>query len=43
MLSRLMKFKASLVLLEFLQSINMKKNQHEYKPYILVINLILRN
>ena len=42
MLSRLMESKASIVLLKFLQSINMKK-QHEYKPYILVINLILKN
>ena len=38
-----MKSKASLVLLKFLQTINMKKKQHEYKPYILVINLILKN
>jgi len=38
-----MKSKASIVLLKFLQSINMKKKQHEYKPYILVINLILKN
>jgi len=31
-------------LLKFLQTINMKKKkQHEYKPYILVINLILKN
>ena len=45
MLSRLMGSKAPLVLLKFLQSINMKKKkkQHEYKPYILVINLILKN
>jgi hypothetical protein len=42
MLSKLMGSKASLVLLKFLQSINMKK-QHEYKLYILVINLILKN
>jgi type III secretory pathway component EscU len=33
--------KASIVLLKFLQSINIKK-QHKYKPYILVINLILK-
>jgi len=43
MLSRLMESKASIVLLKFLQSINMKKKQHEYKPYILMINLILKN
>jgi len=43
MLSRLMESKTSLILLKFLQSINMKKKQHEYKPYILVINLILKN
>ena len=42
MLLRLMVPKASLVLLKLLQSINMKK-KHEYKPYILVINLILKN
>jgi len=42
MLSKLMGSKASLILLKFLQSINMKK-QHEYKPYILVINLSLKN
>jgi hypothetical protein len=42
MLSRLIGSKVSLVLLKFLQSINIKK-QHEYKPYILVINLILKN
>ena len=35
--------KASLILLKFLQSINMKKKKHEYKPYILVINQILKN
>ena len=43
MLLRLMELKASLVLFKLLQSINMKKKQHEYKPYILVINLILKN
>ena len=43
MLSRLMGSKASLDLLKFPQSINFKKKQHEYKPYILVINLILKN
>ena len=43
MLSRLMRSKTSLVLLKFLQSINLKKKQHEYKSYILVINLILKN
>jgi type III secretory pathway component EscU len=41
MLSRLMRSKSSLILLKFLQSINIKK-KHEYKPYILVINLILK-
>ena len=40
MLSKLMEFKASIVLLKFLKKINMKKQQHEYKPYILVINLL---
>jgi hypothetical protein len=35
MLSRLMKSKASIVLLKFLQSLNMKK-QHEYKLYIYI-------
>jgi hypothetical protein len=34
MLLRLMGSKASLVLLKFLQSINMKKKQHEYKSHI---------
>ena len=43
MLLRLIESKVSLVLLKFLQSINIKKKQHEYKPYILVINLILKN
>jgi hypothetical protein len=43
MLSRLIGSKASLVLLKFLKGINMKKQQHEYKSYILVINLILKN
>jgi hypothetical protein len=43
MLSRLMESKAFLVLPKFLQSINMKKKQHEYKSYMLVINLILKN
>jgi hypothetical protein len=42
LLSRLTESKASLILLKFLQSINLKK-KHEYKPYILVINLILKN
>ena len=42
MLSSLVESKASLILLKFLQNINMKK-QHEYKLYILVINLILKN
>ena len=43
MLSRLMKSKASLVLLKFLQSINMKKNNMNINHiYILVINLILK-
>ena len=42
MLSKLMESKTSIVLLKFLQSINMKK-KHEYKLYILVINLILKN
>jgi hypothetical protein len=42
-LSWLMGFKAFLILLKFLQSINLKKKQHEYKLYILVINLILKN
>ena len=42
MLSRLRESKAFLVLLKFQQSINMKK-KHEYKPYVLVINLILKN
>jgi len=43
MLSRLMGFKTSIIFLKFLQSINMKKKQHEYKSYILVINPILKN
>jgi len=43
MLSKLMEYKASLILLKFLQCINMEKKQHEYKSYILVINLILKN
>jgi hypothetical protein len=43
MLSRWIESKAFLVLLKFLQNINMKKKQHEYKLYILVINLILKN
>jgi hypothetical protein len=43
MLLRLIESKVSLVLLKFLQSINIKKKQHEYKPYILMINLILKN
>jgi hypothetical protein len=31
-------------LLNFQKTINIKKKkQHEYKPYILVINLILKN
>ena len=38
-----MESKAFIVLLKFLQSINMGKKKHEYKPYILVINLILKN
>jgi len=42
MLSKLMRSKVSLVLLKFVQSINMKK-QDGYKPYILVINLSLKN
>jgi len=42
MLSRLVESKVSLILLKFLHSIKMKK-KHEYKPYILVINLILKN
>jgi len=42
MLSRLMESKVFFVLLKFLQSINIKK-QHEYKSYILVTNLILKN
>jgi hypothetical protein len=44
MLLRLIESKASLILLKFLQSINMKKNNMniKYKPYILVINLILK-
>ena len=41
MLSRLIGSKASIILLKFLQIINMKK-KHEYKLYILVINLILK-
>jgi len=43
MLSRLIESKAFLILLKFLQNINMKKKIHEYKPFILVINLILKN
>jgi hypothetical protein len=42
MLSGLIGSKASIVLLKFLQSIKIKK-KHEYKPYILVINLIYTN
>jgi hypothetical protein len=51
-LLRLMRSKASFILFKFLQSINMKKKQHEYKPYIYiydicvcvcVINLTLKN
>jgi hypothetical protein len=34
--------KTFFILLKFLQNINMKK-KHEYKSYILVINLILKN
>jgi len=34
MLSRLMGSKAFLILLKFLQSINMKKKLHEYKSHI---------
>jgi hypothetical protein len=37
-----MESKAFFILLKFLQSINIKKKQHEYKPYILMINLILK-
>ena len=36
MLSRIMGSKASLILLKFLQSINLKKQQHEYKLYIYI-------
>jgi hypothetical protein len=43
MLLRLIGSKTSFVLLKFLYSINMEKKQHEYKLYILVINLILKN
>jgi hypothetical protein len=52
-LLRIMRSKASFILFKFLQSINMKKKQHEYKPYIYiyidicvcvcVINLTLKN
>jgi len=43
MLSKLMGSKISFILLKFLQSIKIKKKQHKYKLYILVINLILKN
>ena len=36
-----MRYKASIVLFKFLQGINIKKI-HEYKLYILVINIIFK-